>query len=161
MDDIRCVTCDCVNVPERSSKTKNNAHLERPRGYCYCTHVGAREALGLRGHYVSKNKNGVGICWTVGASDTPAIKTVPVWCPRKLMYHPMRTSYNKLLGVINSRLPLGLMWAYDPETGRYIGVDNREGEVRTKEFERASHCITWMNSLMSVESGASQFEVEQ
>lgn len=159
MNEIRCATCGCVNVPERSRSTKNNEHLERPRGYCYCTYDGAKEAFLLRSNFDGSCKHGVGIGWSVGASDIPAIKTAPVWCPRKLMFHPLQTSYERLQKVIETRLPRGLVWALDIWTGKYIAVDNRHGTAVTREFETARLCKGWLNSLISVEPDGAQHEV--
>ena len=144
MDEIRCVDCGCVSVPERSKPTKNNAHLEKPRGYCYCTHEGAKATFMLRSNYGGGCKHGVGICWSVGASDTPSIKTAPVWCPRKLMYHPLLTSADRIRKVVETRMPHGLMWAYDGQSGKFIGVDNRTGEAWVEEFDRKRQCLEWL-----------------
>lgn len=48
--------------------------------------------------------------------------------------------------IIENRVPYGLFYLKDIETGRYVGIDNRSGDAWVEEFETLTRCKTWLRS---------------
>lgn len=48
--------------------------------------------------------------------------------------------------IIENRVPYGLFYLKDSETGLYVGIDNRTGDAWVEEFNGLAKCKTWLRS---------------
>ena len=46
--------------------------------------------------------------------------------------------------IIDKREPVGLFFRYDKKSGKYIGIDNKNGEAWTEEFDSLKNCKKWL-----------------
>ncbi|MCI9166503.1 MAG: hypothetical protein HFF64_10970 [Oscillospiraceae bacterium] len=139
--DICCAICPRMTILYRANLNRNNDHLHRPRGSCFCKHPEAEAAF----HLVCPRSGSTPgfIAFTKRDSDKPDLKTAPRWCPRKLTAAPREVSKKTGDQIIRTRHPLGLFWLLD--NGIYVGIDNHDGNAWTEDFDTKCSCLEWLN----------------
>ena len=138
---IRCSDCPMMKIPYRARENwLSRMRLGGSRGYCYCKHPDVVEVFDT---LVGLWDKATGfICCTVGSSDTPALKTAPRWCPRKILTTPSELDLHGAYRVIEKRSPRGLF--YHREGDVYVGIDNTTGDAWTEDFPTKAECIKWL-----------------
>ena len=140
--DVRCAACPFMKLDGRARYTRNNDHMTRPRGECFCKHSDALAAFELicpRSHRAA-----CFIGYTKESSDKPDIKTAPRWCPRKMAAKPMQISKIQGYQVIETRRPRGLFFV----VGSVVtGIDNRDGDAWTEDFPTKRECLKWLTDI--------------
>lgn len=139
MDNTRCAECEMMSIPRRADRTRKNKHLAQPRGRCVCKHPDAEIALEL----ILPNSRHVKrfICFTIGGSDTPTMKTSPIWCPKRLMREPRHVLFREAKAIIQSHRPHGMYWYFSKKQDRFIGIDSRTDDIWIGEFRTKDACI--------------------
>ena len=147
-DDIRCATCPLMKLTGRARYTRNNDHITRPRGECFCKHPDAQAAFELA---CPRSPRMAGfIAYTVKDTDEPNITTTPKWCPRKMSENPVEISRQQAEQVIDTRKPHGLFFM----VGEVVtGIDNRTGDVWTEDFATKRECLKWLKNRDERERG--------
>lgn len=147
-DKICCSGCHFMKVNGRALYTRNNSHLNRPRGDCFCSHPDAEAAFRVICPQSSRMPGF--ISFTKGSSDEPDIQGAPRWCPLRLCEKPREISGKAALQIIESRKPRGLFFHSD-EKGGYTGIDNRTGNAWCEEFPTKHACVKWLLSDCTAE----------
>jgi len=147
MIDIRCAGCQHMEITGRAEDTRNNAHLNQPRGRCFCRHPEAIEAFQV---VCPQSRRMAGfIAFTRGGTNIPDVKTAPRWCPLKLCRTPHQVDKATASQIITTFKPRGMFYLRS-ETG-YTGIDNRSGDAWCETFRNKAACLKWLTSYDEAE----------
>ena len=146
--DVRCAACLFMKLAGRARYTRNNDHITRPRGECFCKHPDALAAFELICPRSPRAACFIG--YTKESSDKPDIKTAPKWCPRKIAENPMEISRKQAEEVIETRTPCGLFFVVEEVV---TGIDNRTGDAWTEDFATKRECLKWLKNRDEGERG--------
>lgn len=146
-NDICCATCPMMEIIGRARYTRNNSHMARPRGDCFCKHPDAIAAFEM---FCPRGRRMAGfIAHTAKASDIPDIKTAPRWCPRKMYENPMEVNKQQASRVIETRKPRGMFFLTADNV--VTGIDNRTGDAWTEDFATKRKCLMWLRGCRDEE----------
>lgn len=53
-------------------------------------------------------------------------------------------SDEKFTQIIDTKMPIGLFYQFDTESGRYIGIDNSTGNAWVEDFKTLEECKKWL-----------------
>lgn len=145
---FHCSACHFMKVNRRALHTKNNSHLNQPRGDCFCSHPDAEAAF--RVLCPQSRRMPRFIAFTKGASGEPNIQGAPRWCPLRLCEKPREVSKKAALQIIECHKPEGLFFHVN-EAGGYTGIDNRTGDAWCEDFPSKHACVRWLTSDCTAE----------
>ena len=144
---ICCATCRWMRINGYATANPANAHMEKPRGRCYCSHPEMEPAFRL---IAADSKWGVGfITFTKANSDEPSLKTASRWCPIRLQQAPKEISKSEAYSIINNKVPQGLF--YLKEEGGYTALVNTKGSITIEEFRTKKACLAWLGGKAGFE----------
>lgn len=146
-NDIYCATCPMMKIIGRARYTDDNNHIVRPCGVCFCGHPDAIAAFELL--CPCRRRMPGFIAYTDRASDLPAIKTAPRWCPRKMYEKPVEINKQQASQVIETRKPRGMFFLAADNV--VTGIDNRTGDAWTEVFATKRKCLMWLRDYRSEE----------